>query len=212
VNNLMGWRFSCGSVPDPASATDGDLDVMLALIAGYCQWTGTSWTERPTGNFWRPDISQLGVRNIVSGPKDFMLSGNYPNPFNPSAAIKYSPGFPSQVRLDIFNLLGQKKRTLIDCRQDAGEDSVSWNGYDENGDQSGSEVYFYRLTTGNCYAQKKMLLVRSKQLHKDRVVRTRPVRNGLKFPYILSIFQIQVADIQGLIFYFPPGWRNWQTR
>ncbi|MCK6622291.1 MAG: T9SS type A sorting domain-containing protein [Calditrichaceae bacterium] len=98
-------------------------------------------------------------------PQGFELRQNYPNPFNPTTAISYqlSPmgqAALSDVQLTVYNLLGQKVRTLVNARQPAGRYEVKWEGRDEEGKPVGSGVYFYRLEAGDFTQTRKMLLLR----------------------------------------------------
>ncbi|MEX0609607.1 MAG: T9SS type A sorting domain-containing protein [Balneolaceae bacterium] len=92
----------------------------------------------------------------VDSPIAFSLSQNYPNPFNPSTVISYQLAVNSHVKLEVFNMLGQKVATLMDGRQAAGQQSVN---FDASALSSG--VYIYRLSTTNgLQLTKKMLLVK----------------------------------------------------
>ncbi len=88
-------------------------------------------------------------------PKSFSLSQNYPNPFNPVTEIRYALPRDCQVRLEVYDILGQKIATLVDGRQEAGYRSVRW---DASGFASG--IYFYRLQADDFIQTKKMILLR----------------------------------------------------
>jgi hypothetical protein len=96
-----------------------------------------------------------GVKNISMVPEDFSLSQSYPNPFNASATIEFSLPASENVKLDIFNLLGQKVENLIDSRMDAGIHKVIWNAENQS-----SGMYFYRLTAGEFEKTKRMTLLK----------------------------------------------------
>jgi len=87
-------------------------------------------------------------------PVTHSLSQNYPNPFNPITTIKYSIPAASDVRLDIFNVLGQRITTLINEKQQSGEYSIIWDA-----SNIASGIYFYRLTTKEKILTKKMVLL-----------------------------------------------------
>ncbi len=93
-------------------------------------------------------------------PAEFSLSNNYPNPFNPETKIDYSIVKVCRVKLEIFNILGQKIRTLVDEDQSLGNKSTNWDGRNENGEQVTSGVYFYRLQAGDYSQTKKMVLLK----------------------------------------------------
>jgi hypothetical protein len=96
-------------------------------------------------------------------PRVYSLSQNYPNPFNPRTVIRIEiPGREGEevpVRLEVFNLRGQRIRTLVDGSRSPGAHVVSWDGRDEHGEHAGSGVYLYRLTAGEFTATKKMVMV-----------------------------------------------------
>ena len=90
----------------------------------------------------------------------FSLQQNFPNPFNPETVIRYSLPRESQVRIDVYNILGQKVRTLVDRKEMAGPKSVTWDGENERGEQVSSGIYFYRLETEESAQTRKMLLLK----------------------------------------------------
>lgn len=93
-------------------------------------------------------------------PKDFVLFQNYPNPFNPSTTIAYQLPKDSQVKVEIYNVQGQRIRTLVDSRQAAGLHSIQWHGIDGRGQEVSSGVYFYRLEASEFVVVRKLLLLR----------------------------------------------------
>ena len=88
-------------------------------------------------------------------PTKFALNQNYPNPFNPSTNIKYELPEASDVRLDIFNSLGQRVETLVDKQQTAGSYHATFKA-----EHLPSGVYIYRLRAGNFTQTKKLLLIK----------------------------------------------------
>ena len=93
-------------------------------------------------------------------PSSFQLYQNIPNPFNPTTTIRFDLAEPSPVRLAVFNVVGQKIRTLLDGYKPAGNHSVQWDGKDDWGQDVGSGVYLYRLTMEGQTQVRKMFLVR----------------------------------------------------
>jgi len=107
----------------------------------------------------RSTSTHVNQDNVHSSPKNFALYQNYPNPFNPGTAISYQlPAF-SHVQLKIYNIQGQKIKTLVDESQEAGLKSVVWNGSDDQGRKVASGIYVYQLTAGRFSLAKKMLLL-----------------------------------------------------
>ncbi len=105
---------------------------------------GKSWTE-------------TAFDPVSSQPR---LLGNYPNPFNPSTEIVFSLPAASDVKLEVFNLLGQKVRTLVDGRMGAGAHTVSWDSRGSSGCTLASGIYLYRIQIGEFTQTRKMMLVK----------------------------------------------------
>ena len=95
--------------------------------------------------------------------RSFQLSQNYPNPFNPTTSIEFSvPGSANATHttLSIYNLLGQKVRTLVDEPREAGIHDVNWDGKDEKARDVSSGIYFYVLEVGDFRESRKMTLLK----------------------------------------------------
>ena len=86
------------------------------------------------------------------------LKGCYPNPFNPTTTISFSIKEKAPVELVIYNILGQKVRTLVNQPLEPGEHSIVWNGTDNKGRSVASGIYFYRMKAGNYSETQKMVL------------------------------------------------------
>ena len=93
-------------------------------------------------------------------PSTFELGQNYPNPFNPSTKIRYGVPHDGNVTLMIYNVLGQKVRTLVDDARAAGRYEVNWDGKDDHGRAVGTGLYLYRLETGQSALVQKMLMLK----------------------------------------------------
>jgi hypothetical protein len=93
-------------------------------------------------------------------PEHFELKQNYPNPFNPSTQISFSLPFAENVEIIIYNISGQKVKTLMSGQKEAGNHTITWNGTSSSGERVSSGIYFYRLTTGKNSMIKKMTLIK----------------------------------------------------
>lgn len=103
--------------------------------------------------------------NSVNGgenelPLGFYLSNNYPNPFNPETHISFSLPKPAQVKLEIFNLVGERVKLLVNEFRNAGTYNVAWNSKMDNGSKAPSGIYFYRLQTDEFNMSKKLVLLK----------------------------------------------------
>jgi len=104
----------------------------------------------------------IPITTSVSGnnsPAPFSLGQNYPNPFNPSTTIRFVCSKHAAVRLDVFNILGQRIATLAEGRFLAGEHSVIWDGTNDGDMSVSAGVYLYRLSAGSFTETRKMLLL-----------------------------------------------------
>jgi hypothetical protein len=97
---------------------------------------------------------------LVVLPTETKLMNSYPNPFNPTTNIAYTLKSAGIVHLDIYNMLGQKVRTLVNSKIEAGEHHAIWDGRTDSGDQSASGTYFVKMTTDNFTSTKKMVLLK----------------------------------------------------
>ncbi len=95
------------------------------------------------------------------------LIGNYPNPFNPSGAgrsptttIEFSLDNPGFVSIDIFNIKGEKVKTLVRADFEAQVHQVVWNGENDKGTPVSSGIYFYEMNCGDYTCVKKMILMK----------------------------------------------------
>ena len=93
-------------------------------------------------------------------PKKFALEQNHPNPFNLETTIEYALPKEGQVKIAIYNVLGQKIRTLLDRREPVGCRRIMWDGKNDRGEIVSSGIYFYRIETEGFIQAKKMLLLK----------------------------------------------------
>jgi len=124
-----------------ASTTGGPIgDLTWELANGY--------------NSTQADIA-TDVKEINTLPTEFALNQNYPNPFNPSTTINFAIGKASNVKLTVYNILGQKVATLVDNFMNTGAYEVKFNA-----NHLSSGVYFYTIEAGDFRVNKKMMLLK----------------------------------------------------
>lgn len=131
--------------------------------------SSASYRAVTTGNqilkpYWMGALTtdeQLGVdEGPFKVPTAFVLHQNYPNPFNPSTEISFEITERAWVKLEIFNILGQSERVLINEVLSSGGHSVSWDSRAAAESQLGSGVYFYRLTIDGKSTTRRMVLLK----------------------------------------------------
>jgi hypothetical protein len=93
-------------------------------------------------------------------PIEFALHANYPNPFNPMTTIAYDLPRQAQVEIVIYNIAGQRVKTLVSETVGAGNHTVVWDSRDQSGDPVSSGIYFYRIKAGDYVDSRKMLLLK----------------------------------------------------
>ena len=105
-------------------------------------------------------INNIEIGSLKPLPTDYGLGQNVPNPFNPSTNISYQLPESGDVRLVVYNLLGQEVRSLVRETMEAGFHTVVWDGKDELGKQVASGIYFYRLQAGTFTDARRMMLLK----------------------------------------------------
>ena len=121
------------------------VQVQLFDLSDLRQSVGT--TTDATGYF-ALSLQELSGGRGPALPVDFALGQNYPNPFNPSTLIPYQLPAAGPVRLEVFNMLGQRVAKLVDGERSAGVHTARWDGTDAAGRAVGAGVYIYRLSSG----------------------------------------------------------------
>ncbi|MCB5261695.1 MAG: T9SS type A sorting domain-containing protein [Candidatus Cloacimonetes bacterium] len=104
------------------------------------------------------NLSHISIGDALVAPVPQMR--NYPNPFRTSTNIEYVLKQPARLSLEIYNLRGQKVRSLDDGIYAAGLHNLSWDGKDDGGKTCASGVYYLRLKAGDKHSQHKMLLIK----------------------------------------------------
>jgi hypothetical protein len=107
-----------------------------------------------------PEYAENNSEGIPLVPMEFSLEQNYPNPFNQKTVIRYKVAERSQVRIDVYNLLGQRVRSLVDQTLDTGEYQIHWDGSNDFSEPCPSGVYLYQIQTPRFRSSQKMLLIR----------------------------------------------------
>ena len=118
------------------------------------KWLGTANMLTSFGTNVAP------LKKTLAYPMQMKITGNFPNPFNPSTTIEfYLPG-DERIDISVHNISGQKIRTLLFQEMQAGAHTVVWNGKDDNGILVSSGVYFFRLESGKAVLNHRMMFVK----------------------------------------------------
>jgi len=123
----------------------------------------SDWAEATTPTLGAENTNFTSVEDPAGIPENFSLEQNFPNPFNPSTVINYTiPQSANLIntRLEIFNLLGQKIKTLVNTQQSSGTYTVQWNGTNDSGELLATGLYVYRLQAAEFVEMKKMLFMK----------------------------------------------------
>ncbi|MCH8305687.1 MAG: lamin tail domain-containing protein [Candidatus Marinimicrobia bacterium] len=135
------------------TATDPAQHAHIIVIANSEAGCGL-WSEI----YEYDDIVAVGDEKVI--PETYDLSANYPNPFNPTTKINYQLKENTQVKIVVFNLLGEQVATLVDGEQTAGVYITEWNGLSDSRKVLASGIYFYRMTAGDFTKTNKMILLK----------------------------------------------------
>jgi hypothetical protein len=138
------WPVILGDSPEATGRSK-------TYLSGAWAAAGTDFHIRCVVDY--PQISVDDGETTV--PVEYALQQNYPNPFNAQTKINYSLVDPTDVKLEVFNVAGQKVATLVNGHESAGSHSVTWDASDVS-----SGVYFYKLTAGEKTFTRKMSLLK----------------------------------------------------
>ena len=155
-DSIVGYYWSsssAGSLSTDSSFSTCSLSVGTDTIYFRVQDDHGAWSEEVSEIL----VIREGVEDEEwpSLPHEFSLLQNYPNPFNPITTIKYALPRNCYVKLDVFNILGQKVATLVDRKQRAGYKVARWDA-----GALSSGIYFYRLKAGDFVQTRKMVLIK----------------------------------------------------
>lgn len=152
------------TIPFEVFATDAD--VVDGGAEGRVQ-LGTNPALNPWGD--GPDVwtfawigmpSFTNVENGTLNELTYSLENNYPNPFNPTTKINFSIAKAGNVKLIVYNTLGQEIATIVNNELQAGSHTAIWNGNNKLGKKASSGIYFYRIQSGEFLSTKKMMLLK----------------------------------------------------
>ena len=127
---------------------------LITTKSGGLPWNAAAFSVLPD-----EEITAT-VTSPVAEPVVFSLYANYPNPFNAETQIVYTLSKVGPVELAIYNVRGQRVRTLVQGVQAAGRYQIAWNGRSDSGAALASGVYLYRLASGQEVRVRRLVLVK----------------------------------------------------
>lgn len=150
---------------EPNIHNDGEFDWFVDCVGliktMYWESSDTSTTvldSAVVNGVHYPAVNSINEEIVISNY--FRLEQNYPNPFNPKTTISFSIPNDSKVALFIYNIKGQKIKTLTYENLRIGHHKFIWNGKDENDEPVSSGIYFYKMETDNFSEIKKCILLK----------------------------------------------------
>ena len=159
-------HLTVGNALINSEAVSGGGDVVQITFKVLREFEDNARFEIANGIVFDPDqlsnpVVTGGILEVQSTPTEFALFQNFPNPFNPETTIRYNLSDASDVRLQIYNVVGQVVRTLVAERQSAGRYQIQWNGMDDRGVAVSSGIYFYQIAaSGNFQDVRKLMLLK----------------------------------------------------
>ena len=105
-------------------------------------------------------VNPVTENDLTLQPAITRLLSNYPNPFNPETVIRFALASDAFVSIEIYNIRGQRVRSLVAEERRAGEYNVMWNGRDDNGNSVAAGIYFYRMRAGEYQSIRRMLMIK----------------------------------------------------
>ena len=161
TNLFLGYDEMYSWIADSVNADGSPALTMLNI--SWNVWASDDWVDIPSSNGPFSLVVDAGWMLSVEEeiiPEVFALHHNYPNPFNPITNIRYDIPEVSDVRIDIYNINGQKVRTLVSREHQPGRYKIQWNATNEFGSPVSSGMYIYKIHAKDFTSVKKLLLMK----------------------------------------------------
>jgi len=106
--------------------------------------------------------SDVSVEEMVEFVSEIPIKflRNYPNPFNPATTIMFETEVAGKIQLEIYNVKGQKVKTLLNEEMEVGNHSIIWEGKDDENNKVSSGMYFYKISVNGKHKAKKMIMLK----------------------------------------------------
>ncbi len=155
--HVLVWPDITGSIIGKHLATG---DVVSITGEGQLTTVETCTYDSQPVNSVIDNVMDVDDETDDALPNTFALSQNYPNPFNPETRISYALPTAASVEITVYNVAGQKVRTLVDGHRPAGYHETVWDGRNASGNTVSSGIYFYRIIAGEFTQSRKMMLLK----------------------------------------------------
>jgi hypothetical protein len=189
--SLISLQSAHAAITIKVSDTSGaPVSLALATITNVSDTTRVHRATTDRSGLCTIDLTSAAVQENV--PQPFDLGQNFPNPFNPSTVIPFSLSHDGEVKLAIYNALGQNVRTLVNGRLSAGQHTAVWNGMDDDGRGVGAGVYISVLSFGKEQLAKKMLLMDGQN---GNAVARGSSRNTVLLKPVAETYNIRIAGL-----------------
>jgi len=152
------WSYD-GNIWKSYTWRENNLEKDVYVRALHIDNTGKKWIGTRDALSTCVTNSQLYPKKIVL-PIQMTITGNFPNPFNPTTTVEYMIPESGHITIDVYNITGQKVRNLLSENMAPGNYTVVWNGKDDVGLPAASGVYLFRLEMGSTSLSHRMLLMR----------------------------------------------------
>lgn len=161
------WYGATSDVDQCVTGSDGTCEVASDKVKNPSQAFCFQVDSLKKTNYYWDDskgvkyncISPTGKLAKIT-PAKFAISQNYPNPFNPTTAFSINLPSETHMSLVIYNIAGQKVRTLVNETLPAGPRTITWDSTNDRGEVVSGGIYFYRVVAGDNVVTKKMLLLK----------------------------------------------------
>jgi mannan endo-1,4-beta-mannosidase len=155
--NMLAVEVHQSETSNPNISFDLKLFTSMAVVIPR----KSDWYYYDQGNEPQGQLLGLGQQQTQHTILEkFHLYQNYPNPFNSETIIRFQLRMASHIKLEIYDVLGRKIKTLVDGSKNAGLYMITWNGRNERGKMVASGLYIYRLETGDRRVSKKLTFLK----------------------------------------------------
>jgi len=152
---------------ESGSTTSVSVDTTTGILSNYYVQLGPLFDFVRTYPRYLPGIITIEPSTAVVDddfqaglPADYCIEQNAPNPFNPTTSISFALPERAQVVLEVYNILGERVRTLVNQSLPAGYHSVTFDGASDNAEKLASGIYLYVMRAGAFAQSRKMLLMK----------------------------------------------------